>query len=88
MHHGEMATLDEVLLFYDRLMDQAAETLEGGDSSTLPPLDPLLRHMNMLPEDHTPISAFLEALNADDDQSMPRRVPSGLAVPGTESQTQ
>ncbi|MDI1311867.1 cytochrome-c peroxidase [Prosthecobacter sp.] len=77
MHHGGNLTLDEVLLFYDRLMDQAAETLEGGDTSTLPPLDPLLRQMNMLPEDHSPIKAFLDALNSDDyDKSIPDRVPS------------
>lgn len=79
MHHGGSTTLDEVLLFYDRLMDQAAETLEGGDTSSLPPLDPLLRQMNMLPEDHEPIKAFLESLNSDDyDQSAPERLPSGL----------
>ncbi len=77
MHHGGNTTLDEVLLFYDRLMDQAAETLEGGDTSTLPPLDPLLRQMNMLPEDHAPIKAFLDALNSDNyDKSSPERVPS------------
>ena len=79
MHHGGSTTLDEVLLFYDRLMDHAAETLEGGDTGTLPPLDPLLRQMNMLPEDHAPIKAFLESLNSDDyDKSVPERVPSGL----------
>ncbi len=77
MHHGGSTTLDEVLLFYDRLMDQAAETLEGGDASTLPPLDPLLRQMNMLPEDHAPIKAFLETLNSDNyDKAVPERVPS------------
>jgi len=83
MHHGGSTTLDEVLLFYDRLMDQAAETLEGGDTSTLPPLDPLLRQMNMLPEDHAPIKAFLESLNSDDyDKSAPEKVPSGLPSGG------
>lgn len=83
MHHGGNVTLEEVLFFYDRLMDQAAETLEGGDTSTLPPLDPLLRQMNLLPE-HTPaILDFLEALNADDyDQTVPQSVPSSLPVPG------
>lgn len=86
MHHGGTLTLDEVLLFYDRLMDQTAETLEGGDDSTLPPLDPLLRQMNMLPEDHAPIAAFLDALNSDDyDTSVPLSVPSGLPVPGLET---
>lgn len=83
MHHGGNLTLDEVLLFYDRLMDQAAETLEGGDASTLPPLDPLLGRMNMLPEDHALIVAFLDALNSDDyDRTVPSRVPSGLPVAG------
>ncbi len=82
MHHGGVLTLDEVLLFYDRLMDQAAESFEGGDTS-LPPLDPLLRKMNMLPEDHAPITAFLEALNSETyDKSAPQRVPSGLPVAG------
>ncbi len=80
-HHGGNLTLEEVLFFYDRLMDQAAETFEGGDTS-LPPLDPLLRKMNMLPEDHEPLAAFLDALNSDDyDKSVPKRVPSGLPVP-------
>jgi cytochrome c peroxidase len=83
MHHGEMNTLDEVLLFYDRLMDQAAETLDGGDQSTLPPLDPLFRQMNLLPEYHAPLRAFLESLSTDSyDQTLPASVPSGLAVPG------
>ncbi len=52
------------------------------DTSTLPPLDPLLRQMNMLPEDHAPIKAFLDALNIDDyDKTVPERVPSGLPIP-------
>ncbi|MDB6007533.1 MAG: hypothetical protein JWR15_4520 [Prosthecobacter sp.] len=81
MHHGGSTTIDEVLLFYDRLMDQAAETFEGGDTSTLPPLDPLLRQMNLLPEDHAPIKAFLESLNSDEyDKTVPERVPSGLLM--------
>lgn len=82
MHHGGNVTLEEVLFFYDRLMDQASETLEGGDTATLPPLDPLLQKMNLLPEDTVPILDFLEALNSDDyDRSVPQRVPSGLPVP-------
>ena len=40
--------------------------------------------MNMLPEDHAPITAFLETLNEDDyDQTTPERVPSGLPVAGS-----
>jgi cytochrome c peroxidase len=82
MHHGTHATLDDVMLFYDRLMDHAAETLDGGDSATLPPLDPLLRHLNLRPEDTEPILAFLDALNDDSyDRSAPEKVPSGLPVP-------
>lgn len=82
MHHGGHQTLDETLLFYDLLMDRAAETLEGGDAANLPPLDPLFRKMNMLPEDHEPIAAFLDSLNSDDyDQSVPKNVPSGLPLP-------
>jgi cytochrome c peroxidase len=81
MHHGGHRSLEEVIAFYDRLMDQAAETLDGGDDGTGPPLDPLLRRMNLLPEDHADLLAFLEALNSDDyDTSAPPHVPSGLPV--------
>ena len=81
MHHGGHRSLEDVISFYDRLMDQAAETLDGGDTGTGPPLDPLLRRMNLLPEDHAALLAFLEALNSDDyDTSVPPRVPSGLPV--------
>jgi cytochrome c peroxidase len=83
MHNGSVRTLEEVMLFYDRLMDHAAETLDGGDDASLPPLDPLLRRLNLLPEDHEAILAFLEALSSDDyDRSVPDKVPSGLPVPG------
>ena len=37
----------------------------------------------MLPEDHKPIAAFLETLNAAYDTTVPERVPSGLPVPGS-----
>jgi len=83
MHNGSVRTLEEVMLFYDRLMDHAAETLDGGDDASLPPLDPLLRRLNLLPEDHEAILAFLEALSSDDyDRRVPDKVPSGLPVPG------
>ncbi|GEP42007.1 cytochrome-c peroxidase [Brevifollis gellanilyticus] len=86
MHHGGELTVGSVLFFYDRLMDQSAETLEGADTATLPALDPLLRRMNMLPEDQAPIEAFLEALNADSyDTTVPDRVPSGLPVAGVKN---
>lgn len=83
MHNGSVKTLADVMLFYDRLMDQAAETLDGGDDASLPPLDPLLRRLNLLPDDHDAILAFLEALSSDDyDRRVPDKVPSGLPVPG------
>ncbi|MCB1211495.1 MAG: hypothetical protein KDK97_19380 [Verrucomicrobiales bacterium] len=83
MHNGGLMTLEQVLLFYDRLSDQVSETLDGGDASSLPPLDPLLQKLNLLPEDHGNIISFLGALSADDyDRLMPDRVPSGLSLPG------
>lgn len=86
MHNGSLKTLPDVMLFYDRLMDQASETLDGGDEGSLPPLDPLLRHVSLLPEDHTAILAFIQALSSDGfDTNMPVRVPSGLAVPGVDT---
>ncbi|MFN7563801.1 MAG: cytochrome-c peroxidase [Prosthecobacter sp.] len=79
LHDGSQRTLEDVMLFYDRLMDHAAETLDGGDKATLPPLDPLLSRLDMRPEDHEPILDFLDALSSDDyDRSVPERVPSGL----------
>lgn len=83
MHNGGLMTLDQVMLFYDRLMDQVSETIDGGDASSLPPLDPLLSKMNLLPEDHAAIIAFLDALSSDDyDRTTPTTVPSGLPVAG------
>ena len=79
LHDGSQRTLEEVMLFYDRLMDHAAETLDGGDKATLPPLDPLLSRLDLRPEDHELILDFLDTLSSDDyDRSVPERVPSGL----------
>ena len=60
MHNGSQRTLEEVLLFYDLLMDCISETQQGGDVETLPPLDPLLQRLNFLPEDHESVLAFLK----------------------------
>ena len=65
MHNGSERTIADVLLFYVLLMDRVSETLDGGDKTTLPPLDPLLQKLHLLPGDHEPLSAFLDALNAD-----------------------
>ena len=78
MHNGSFKTLEDVLQFYDLMMDAVSETLDGADQNH-PPLDPLLRHLNLQPEDHEPILAFLQALSTDDyDRSVPAEVPSGL----------
>ena len=79
MHNGRLRTLDDVLVFYDQLMDEVSETIEGGDTSAQPPLDPLLKAINVRPEDFEDIKAFLESLSESHyDQSAPERVPSGL----------
>ena len=82
MHNGSLRTLRDVLVFYEALSDAVAETLDGGDTTTQPRLDPLLRPLNLKPEDFPALEAFLDSLNADGyDQSVPATVPSGLPVP-------
>lgn len=84
MHNGSLVTLRDVLLFYDRLMDATSETLDGGDAAGHPALDPLLKKLNVNPDEFPAIEAFLDALSDDSyDQSVPGRVPSGLPVPGS-----
>lgn len=76
LHDGSRRTLEDVMLFYDRLMDHAAETLDGGDKASLPPLDPLLSRLDLRPEDHEPVLDFLDALTSDDyDRSVPNGFP-------------
>lgn len=82
MHNGSVRTIDEVLAFYDQLADTASETLDGGDRASQPPLDPLLRHLKLAPEDFPDLKAFLEMLSDDGyDRTVPPSVPSGLPVP-------
>ena len=82
MHHGAMRTLDEVLAFYEQLSDAVSETLDGGDATAHPPLDPLLKNLNLNAEDFPDLKAFLEMLNDDGyDRTVPSKVPSGLPVP-------
>ncbi len=83
MHDGSLRTLDAVLLFYDGLAEAVVESLDGGVPTTRPPLDPLLRRMNLNPEDFPALTAFLDALNDDQyDQTIPAKVPSGLLAGG------
>jgi cytochrome c peroxidase len=81
LHNGGRRTVRDVLIFYDELAEAVSETLDGGDSSAYPPLDPLLKHLNLNAEDFPALEAFLDALNAEDyDQTVPGAVPSGLPV--------
>lgn len=78
MHNGRLRTLDDVLLFYEQLMDEVSETLEGGDQATQPPLDPLLRHLSLNAEDFEHVKAFLESASAAQyDQTVPPAGPPG-----------
>jgi cytochrome c peroxidase len=81
MHNGGLRSLRDVLVFYDQLAESVAETLDGGDTSAQPRLDPLLKQLNLGPEDFPALEAFLNALSDEDyDQSAPVKVPSGLPV--------
>ena len=82
LHHGRMRSLEEVMVFYEKLMDATAEVLDGG-AETDPPFDPLLKHLHLEAEDFEDVLAFLEALNDETwDKSVPISVPSGLEVGG------
>ena len=81
MHNGSLRTLRDVLVFYDELAEAVSETLDGGDTAAQPPLDPLLKQLNLNPEDFPALEAFLETLGQDAyDQTAPTKVPSGLPV--------
>ena len=82
LHHGRMRSLEEVLAFYEQLMDAAAEVLDGG-AETDPPFDPALKHLRLEAGDFDDVLAFLDALNDEVyDQRVPDTVPSGLKVGG------
>jgi cytochrome c peroxidase len=83
MHNGSQRSIEEVLAFYERLSDAVSETLDGGDTSAQPPLDSLLKHLDLNAEQFDDLTAFLDALNDDGyDRSAPETVPSGLPVGG------
>jgi cytochrome c peroxidase len=74
MHDGRLQTLREVLVFYEQLMDEVSESLDGGDNTSSPALDPLLKHLNLKAEDFPALEAFLESLSAPTyDQTTPSR---------------
>ena len=81
MRDGSKRTLLDVLVFYDELSEAVTETLDGGDTTLQPPLDPLLKTLNLNPESFPALEAFLDTLSNDDyDQSVPEKVPSGLPL--------
>ncbi len=81
MHNGGLRTVREVLVFYDQLAEAVSESLDGADQPQQPALDPLLRPLDLNPEDFPALEAFLDALSSDDyDRTVPVKVPSGLAV--------
>lgn len=83
MHNGSLRTLEDVLVFYEQLSDAVSETLDGGDAVAQPPLDPLLKKLNLRPEDFPALLSFFAALEDPHyDQTVPASVPSGLPVAG------
>lgn len=83
MHNGSLATLRDVLVFYDELGEAVSETLDGGAPASGPTLDPLLRHLRVEPDQFPALEAFLEALNSPlPAVESPQKTPSGLPVAG------
>ncbi len=81
MHDGSLQTLEDVFVFYDQLAETVCETLDGGDAAAHLPLDPLLRPLNLNPDDFPALKAFLDALSSDTyDKTIPIVVPSGLPI--------
>ncbi len=83
MHDGSLRTLHDVLVFYDNLTEAVIENLDGGVPS-VHPFDPLLRRMNLNPEDFPALLAFFDALSDHRyDKTVPAKVPSALPVGGS-----
>ena len=81
MHDGRLRRVRDVLVFYEDLAEAVSETLDGGAPADGPPLDPLLRRLNLSADDFPALEAFLDALSVDDfDRTAPKSVPSGLPV--------
>ena len=68
MHDGRLPTLRDVLVFYEQLMDSVSESIDGGDKSATPALDPLLKKLSLQAEDFPALEAFLDSLKADDTE--------------------
>lgn len=86
MHNGVLATLEEVLGFYDRGRSENSAVADGrrrGERGT-PQVDRRFRRVDDMSEAQmSDIIAFLGALtDGDFDRAIPRQVPSGLPVGG------
>jgi len=76
MHGGQLATLDDVLEFYEDI------DADGGDGPAQNVLSPQLRGFDLEDGDMDDIEAFLRALTDDFDREIPASVPSGLTPGG------
>ena len=78
MHDGALATLEDVIEFYDR---------GGGDEASVPAenIDPELVPLGLSAEEKQDLLAFIRALtDSTIAVHVPARVPSGLPPPGLE----
>jgi cytochrome c peroxidase len=85
MHNGMLATLDDVLRFYDNGRSENPSVADRRDEGEPGPrLDRRFRAVDDMNErERADIVAFLEALtDRDFDRTIPRRVPSGLPPGG------
>jgi cytochrome c peroxidase len=87
MHNGTLATLQDVLRFYDKGRSENPNVSNAGrrqESNGLARLDRRFRRVdNMSEAEMQNIIAFLEALtDSDFDRTVPARVPSGLPPGG------
>ena len=84
MHNGTLATLEDVLRFYDEGRSRNANVSAGRRANGAARLDRDFRRVaDMTDEEMRDIIAFLEALtDSDFDRSVPERVPSGLPPGG------
>jgi cytochrome c peroxidase len=87
MHNGVLATLEDVLRFYDRGRSENPNVADGrrrGEARGDPRVDNRFRRVDdMSAAEMADIVAFLEALTDENfDRRVPARVPSGLPVGG------
>ena len=85
MHNGTLATLEDVLQFYDEGRSRNPNVADRGrDRDGLPRVSGRFRRVDNMSEDEMEdIIAFLEALtDSSFDRTIPVRVPSGMAPGG------